>query len=493
MKYLWLMFFVCLFGLIAQVKLADPLENPFADGSLACFPMPPARERAEPPLLPAPVLTHIPPLANPVQVQATSIEILDPRGATGLMVETRQADNIDWGLPRSLPIDAPRDLSYAAEPRIVAPVPVNVPAPAPVLGDVLDLTELANQRADAWHPALEKWQSDLTILTMAIKADAGSQPMTSAPEPAPAAVAAAVDYGGFYPVPDAQPLEMASLKPKQLVSPPQTSSPNLYLPDGALDEEGAMMTLIKPELRIYELPDEGSASAPRILKSGENIRPLTRLRNAEGHDWIKLSVDEKSWWAQAEYFIRVDPRNRRQFPEGNLAVGEEQVDKDSALPVDYHPDDLTDIEGEYTFGAKNVQVRRDVAEALERMATAAKEDGFKIRVFSGFRDFAYQKRLYLDAVDKNGPKQNGTAAPGYSEHQLGTTVDICNDSRRTILSGTFGETPEGRWLHENSERFGFRKSYTKENTDQVGYKPEPWHFRYVGIAEKKNSRDVARR
>ena len=118
-------------------------------------------------------------------------------------------------------------------------------------------------------------------------------------------------------------------------------------------------------------------------------------------------------------------------------------------------------------------------------------DPLYTRAFSGFRDFAYQKKLYLDAVDKSGPKQDGTAAPGYSEHQLGTTADICGDSRRTILSRKFGDTPEGRWLHENSEKYGFRKSYTTENSDEVGYKPEPWHFRYIGIAQNNGSRDVA--
>ena len=49
-----------------------------------------------------------------------------------------------------------------------------------------------------------------------------------------------------------------------------------------------------------------------------------------------------------------------------------------------------------------------------------------------------------------------------------------------VLSGRFGDTPEGRWLYENSEKFGFRNSYTRENDDLTGYRPEPWHYRYVG-------------
>lgn len=496
MKYLWLTFFVCVIGLILQVKLADPPDNPFASGALACLPVPPARVRADPPLLPAPVLTYIPPLASPIQVQATSIEIFDPSASTGLMVETRQADNMDWGLPRSLPADIPTPLAYAVEARLVEPVPVNVPPSVATVPP--ELTDIVGRHGKAWHPMLEKWQDGTNLLEMAMKLT----PATPTPEPDISAQNAVTlsevvvkDVMAFYPAPEPEPLEVASLGPQRVVTAPQPHpfTPNLYLPEGALDEEGAKLTLIRPDLRIYELPDESSAAAPEVLKSGDEVRPLTRLRNAEGYDWIKISSGGRSWWAQAEYFIRVDPRNRRQYPKGNLEFGKEEVDRDSALPVDYQPDDLKDIAGEYTFGAKNVQLRSEATEGFERMAAAAKKDGLQIRVFSGFRDFAYQKRLYLDAVNKNGPKQDGTAAPGYSEHQLGTTADICNDNRRTILSGTFGDTPEGRWLHENSERFGFRKSYTQENSEQVGYKPEPWHFRYIGIAQKSGSRNIAGR
>jgi len=494
MKYLWLTFTICLVALIAQIKLSDPPENPFADGSLACLPLPPEYVRPEPPLLPAPALDKIPPPSSPVRVVATSIQILNPTASTGLMVETRQADNADWGLPRSLPADDPVDLAYVPEARVVEAIPVNVPPPPPKPLPILE--DLAKSDKPVWSPVLQQWNSAQLLLEF-VK----SQPMTdpdiveetiaSLPSIAPDAAPALK----LYPVPPKEEVTMASLDPKRLMSAPksQSFSPNLYLPDGATDEEGAKLTLIKPELALYELPDESSQKAPELLKGGDQVRPLTRLRNSVGYDWIKVDWQGKSWWAQAEYFIRVDPRNRRQFPEGNLAVGREQVDKDSALPVDYHPDDLIDIAGKYTFGAKNVQMRKEATKAFERMAAAAEKDGHQIRVFSGFRDFEYQKRLYLEAVKKGGPKQDGTAAPGYSEHQLGTTCDICSENRRTILQGTFGDTPEGRWLHVNSEKFGFRKSYTQENSAEVGYKPEPWHFRYIGVKEIAEDGAVARK
>jgi D-alanyl-D-alanine carboxypeptidase len=68
---------------------------------------------------------------------------------------------------------------------------------------------------------------------------------------------------------------------------------------------------------------------------------------------------------------------------------------------------------------------------------------------------------------------------------------VSTPDRKTVLSSRFGETPEGRWLHDNVGLFGFRNSYTNENTEQVGYKPEPWHLRYVGPKAAATDRAVA--
>jgi LAS superfamily LD-carboxypeptidase LdcB len=264
------------------------------------------------------------------------------------------------------------------------------------------------------------------------------------------------------------------------VPPPREITPNLDLPEGALNEEGAQLTLIKSQLRLHEQPDPHSATSSFALQEGDRVRPLTRLRNEKDFDWIKIDWEGRAWWAEAEYFIRVDPRNQLSEQIKNLPVGEEAVDRSSALPVNYTPDDLVQLERPYTLDTREHRLRKDAAEAFARMADEAARQNLKLKVFSGYRDFQHQKKLYLEAIEKNGPKQNGVAAPGYSEHQLGTTVDVSNTDRHTVLSGKFGETPEGRWLHDNAEKFGFRNSYTNENTEQVGYKPEPWHLRYLG-------------
>ena len=73
-----------------------------------------------------------------------------------------------------------------------------------------------------------------------------------------------------------------------------------------------------------------------------------------------------------------------------------------------------------------------------------------------------------------------SARPGYSEHQLGTTIDFTSRRAEFDLTNAFGATPEGQWLDENAVRYGFVMSYPPDKEDITGYVYEPWHFRYVG-------------
>lgn len=68
-------------------------------------------------------------------------------------------------------------------------------------------------------------------------------------------------------------------------------------------------------------------------------------------------------------------------------------------------------------------------------------------------------------------KQVGRAArPGNSEHQLGTAVDF-----RLPTSAA------GRWLAEHAPSHGFALSYPDGKQRVTGYRPEPWHVRFVGL------------
>ncbi|MCX7020177.1 MAG: M15 family metallopeptidase [bacterium] len=358
-------------------------------------------------------------------------------------------------------------------------------APAPLAAAKLVLTEpepgieqmLSNRSTDQSDWGISR----LPIVPPVIIASVPPPQTIQTEPPPPAQVQPATETSTIQPATDVQ----ASI--------PAIITPNLYLPEGALTDEEANLTLIKADLQAYEQPDANTTSAPFMLREGEQIRPLTRIRSAGDFDWLRFERDGHSWWAKAEYFIRIDPRNLSGLYGAGLSIGTEEVGKNSALPPAYKPSDLVAIPAQHNINGKEIRLRKEAAEALEHMTAAAAKKDLTLKAFSGYRDFDHQKKLYIEAIDQHGPKQNGVAEPGYSEHQLGTTVDLTNRDTRYIMSEAFGQTPEGQWLKENAEKFGFRFSYTRENSSESGYKSEPWHLRYLGAPPDETKSALAQK
>lgn len=149
------------------------------------------------------------------------------------------------------------------------------------------------------------------------------------------------------------------------------------------------------------------------------------------------------------------------------------------LPTMYGPRDLV-----RTGVAGGGSVRRLVAGDLRAMARAATAAGAPIQIVSAYRSYAAQISDFAYWVRVSGLAAAllGSARPGHSEHQLGTTIDV------TSLGGglpwhmwDWGTTPAGRWMRQNSWRYGFVMSYpAKGSPAKTCYRYEPWHFRYVG-------------
>ncbi|MCX7626760.1 MAG: M15 family metallopeptidase, partial [Candidatus Sumerlaeaceae bacterium] len=286
------------------------------------------------------------------------------------------------------------------------------------------------------------------------------------------------DFGGVpVLVPARAPIISLAGPPAQL----ESKLDSLDFPVDGQDRE-ALVTAIAQRVPAFKEPHLAAMVAPFELAEGETIKPLLRLRQEQGFDWYQFQRDGHMWWAPAELFVRLAVPMATSLPPGTCyEIGWEPVDRLTPLPVNYVPSDLVLVAGEFVVGNKAILLRKEPAAALRAMLSEARRQGLTIFAFSGYRDFATQKRLYLEALAKDGPKQKGTAAPGYSEHQLGTTVDVTNSDPRMILSGEFGATPEGQWLLRKAADFGFIHSYTEENSEEAGYKPEPWHLRYVGV------------
>lgn len=161
------------------------------------------------------------------------------------------------------------------------------------------------------------------------------------------------------------------------------------------------------------------------------------------------------------------------------------VNKEMNLPADYVPGDLVRPKVRFVFGDQDVEksyLRKEAAEALERMFQVAESEGIYLFASSGYRSYSRQETIFQTKVNQVGEEKalEVVAYPGQSEHQTGLAMDITSQSNNFQLTESFAVTPEGKWLAENAHRFGFILRYPKGKEDITGYSYEPWHFRYVG-------------
>ena len=161
------------------------------------------------------------------------------------------------------------------------------------------------------------------------------------------------------------------------------------------------------------------------------------------------------------------------------------VDKTYHLDAMYEPDDLREVNVEYSnpfSGATQTMLRDEAATALEQLFEAASRQGHHLLARSGYRSYETQEALYKQYVASDGVETADTysARPGHSEHQTGLAIDITSDTVGRRLVVDFGQTEEGMWLAEHAHQYGFILSYPAEAVEVTGYQYEPWHFRYVG-------------
>jgi D-alanyl-D-alanine carboxypeptidase len=112
------------------------------------------------------------------------------------------------------------------------------------------------------------------------------------------------------------------------------------------------------------------------------------------------------------------------------------------------------------------------------MLLAARNAGHELRIISGYRSFHEQSSLKNAYTVTYGSGANSFSADqGYSEHQLGTTVDFTTSSLGSNFT-KFDESKAFTWLKENAYKFGFILSYPERNGYYIY---EPWHWRFVGV------------
>ncbi len=149
------------------------------------------------------------------------------------------------------------------------------------------------------------------------------------------------------------------------------------------------------------------------------------------------------------------------------------------LNENYSPEDLTTISKGYSWDNKTkYEVLSNIYPHLESMLQAADDDNIDIKIISAYRSFDTQASLKstYQIIYGAGTANQFSADQGYSEHQLGTTLDFTNSVLKDNYD-TFDQTPAYSWLVDNAYKFGFILSYPKGNSYYIY---EPWHWRFVG-------------
>ncbi len=144
----------------------------------------------------------------------------------------------------------------------------------------------------------------------------------------------------------------------------------------------------------------------------------------------------------------------------------------------YEPSSLSLIPANFSQNGKTLYIKSEVLPFLQGMLEDMQKAGLDPKVVSAYRSFGQQASLkgaYLRVYGSGANKFS--ADQGYSEHQLGTTVDIVNSGNRLTID--FENTDEFKWLKDNAWRYGFVLSYPKGNSYYIY---EPWHWRFVGVA-----------
>lgn len=156
----------------------------------------------------------------------------------------------------------------------------------------------------------------------------------------------------------------------------------------------------------------------------------------------------------------------------------------------------------------------EVADAYQRMQTAAKSEGHDLRLVSSYRSFERQCLIWnkkwqgllplntlegttvdaklLSDHDKLHAILLWSALPGASRHHWGTDIDVF-DKQKVEFSGQKFELVTGEyetdgpcsalahWLEGNIQDFGFSLPYACYTG---GVAREPWHLSYRAIADQ---------
>jgi len=160
-----------------------------------------------------------------------------------------------------------------------------------------------------------------------------------------------------------------------------------------------------------------------------------------------------------------------QTPIGETAPSDGNIDSERVRFADQNtppPQNLTAVNGVSQEGKiQKVYLDRGALRSFVRdLKNPAEKEGIHLHIRTGYRSFEFQESLM-----KGSPENAET--PGFSEHHLGTAIDVTGITR---------ESEAFLFLLKNGVKTGWIPS---QYFPPVAISKEPWHWRYVGIAEAK--------
>jgi LAS superfamily LD-carboxypeptidase LdcB len=260
----------------------------------------------------------------------------------------------------------------------------------------------------------------------------------------------------------------------------QRTSAYIYFFTGILLVGGLSYVGYKTHIHIQNLEKYHSQNTETFNQTIKNLEDELAKIKEENTNLNNILTEEQKKVIQLEKTKKKDARKINEL-EKLTTIDPELLKKYSKvffLSENYTPPDLEDVEIEFKINPdKNLQILEDVEPYLHRLLKQAQEDEVDLKVISAHRSFDEQKTLKSNYTTTYGSGANVFSADqGYSEHQLGTTIDF-GTTEITGAYMSFEKTPAFTWLKENAHEHGFILSYPKGNSY---YQYEPWHWRFVG-------------
>lgn len=228
--------------------------------------------------------------------------------------------------------------------------------------------------------------------------------------------------------------------------------------------------------KIINLENEISESESKIKSLQEKIEELESEKEAADEIIRKTEARlEKSETRIEKREIEIQELERLQEIDNELL---KKYSKIYFLNENYEPISLSPIPEKYLMANKtDLQIHSKVLPFLEELLEDAENDGISLGIISAYRSFGTQAELKSSYKVTYGEGANAFSADqGYSEHQLGTTVDFSSNENGQTFSN-FESTEAYRWLLQNAKKYGFTLSYPANNQYYIF---EPWHWRFVG-------------